>query len=67
MSGSCSLSTYLKKTPWCPDGVGFSHGVGKVGKVGKVGTIGKVGKVGVLGVGVGVGLLGGNGCRAVAG
>ena len=59
MSGSCSLSTYLKKTPWCPDGVGFGHGVGKVGKVGKVGEVGVVGE--------GVGLLGGDGCRAVAG
>ena len=55
MCGSCSLSTYLKKTLWCPDGVGFGHGVGKVGKVGRVG------------VGEGVGLLGGDGCRAVAG
>jgi hypothetical protein len=35
--------------------------VGKVGKVGKVGMVGKVGKVGVVGVGVGVGLLGGDG------
>ena len=41
--------------------------VGKVCKVGKVGFVGKVGKVGVVGVGVGVGLLGGDGCRAVAG
>ena len=32
-----------------------------------VGKVGKVGKVGVVGVGVGVGLLGGDGCRAVAG
>jgi hypothetical protein len=35
--------------------------VGKVGKVGKVGMVGKVGKVGLVGVGVGVGLLGGDG------
>jgi hypothetical protein len=55
MCGSCSLSTYLKKTLGGPDGVGFSHGVGKVGRVGRVG------------VGDGVGLLGGDGCRAVAG
>ena len=47
MCGSCSLSTYLKQTLWGPDGVGFSHGVGRVG--------------------VGVGLLGGDGCGAVAG
>ena len=58
MCGSCSLSTYLKKTLGGPDGVGFGHGVGKVGKVGKVGRVG---------VGEGVGLLGGDGCRAVAG
>ena len=53
MCGSCSLSTYLNQTLWGPDGVGFSHGVGKVG----------------VGVGVGreVGLLGGDGCEAVAG
>ena len=55
MCVSCNLSTYLNQALGGPDGVGFGHGVGKVGKVGRVD------------VGEGVGLLGGNGCRAVAG
>ena len=55
MCVSCNLSTYLSQALGGPDGVGFSHVVGEV-------------DVGVgIGVGGVVGLLGGDGCEAVAG
>ena len=55
MCVSCNLSTYLNQALGGPDGVGFSHVVGEV----DVGV-----GIGVCGV---VGLLGGDGCEAVAG